>query len=104
LCRRRSIAGRVRFAAIHITVGGVQGFARFIHAAGVIERQLFAVCGGIRRRLGLATCFGFTRFQKRIAFNLFSDKFGELNIRQLQKLDRLLQLGRHHQGLALTHL
>jgi hypothetical protein len=41
-------------------------------------------------------------FEQRVLLDLGLDKIGELDIRQLQHLDRLLQLRRHYQGLALA--
>ena len=47
---------------------------------------------------------GFLRaIEQRIAFELLFDIIGEFEIRKLQQLDRLLQLRRHDQRLALPH-
>ena len=40
--------------------------------------------------------------QQRVLLDLVVHEIGELLVRQLQHLDCLLQLRRHHQGLALT--
>ena len=40
-------------------------------------------------------------FEQRVLFQLAFDVLAELDVRQLQQLDGLLQLGRHDQRLAL---
>ena len=52
----------------------------------------------IADRLGFAV----VTFQERVLFQLGFAIFGQLDVRQLQQLDRLLQLRRHDQRLALT--
>ena len=47
---------------------------------------------------------GLVALEQRIAFQLALDIFGQFEIGQLQQLDRLLQLRRHDQGLALPQL
>ena len=47
---------------------------------------------------------GLGRLEKRILLELLSDIGGELEVGQLQQLDRLLQLRRHDQGLALAQI
>ena len=42
--------------------------------------------------------------EQGVLFDLSLDKFGQLDIRQLQHLDCLLQLRGHHQRLALAQL
>ena len=42
-------------------------------------------------------------FEQRVALELVLDVGGEFDIGQLQKLDRLQELRRHHHRLALTH-
>jgi hypothetical protein len=42
--------------------------------------------------------------QQRVALKLGIDEGLKLHVRHLQQLDRLLQLGRHDQGLALADL
>ena len=44
---------------------------------------------------------GFVPLQKRVLLKLGFAIFGKLDVGRLQQLDRLLQLRRHHQGLAL---
>ena len=43
-------------------------------------------------------------FEQRVLLDLSVDKLGELKVRKLQLLDRLLQLRRHDQRLCLTQL
>ena len=47
---------------------------------------------------------GLGRLEKRVLLELLSDIGGELEVGQLQQLDRLLQLRRHDQGLALAQI
>ena len=42
--------------------------------------------------------------EERVLLELALDVGRQLEIAQLQQLDRLLQLRRHHQSLALTHI
>ena len=46
---------------------------------------------------------GIVAVQDRVLFQLLLAIFGELDVRELQQLDRLLKLGRHDQGLALAN-
>ncbi len=56
------------------------------------------------QRLVVALAFRFFRaFQQRIAFQFGFDKRNEIEIGQLQQLDRLHQLRRHHEPLARPH-
>ena len=43
-------------------------------------------------------------FEERITLKLLLDVSGEIEVRELQQLDRLLQLRRHHQMLPLAQL
>ena len=52
-----------------------------------------------RRRLGI-----FVALEQRIALEFRLDERVEFEVRQLQQPDRLLQLRRHHQLLALPEL
>ncbi len=45
----------------------------------------------------------YARSRSGIALEFVLDEGGEFEIGELQQLDRLQQLGRHHQGLSLTH-
>ena len=58
--------------------------------------------GGSAGRTAGIVCF--LALEQRIALELALDIVGEFEIRQLQQLDRLLQLRRHDQGLALLQL
>ena len=83
----------------HVVAAGLEILADPIAGLGI------ALGGGsfrLRR-------FRFTRavtvtFQQWIALELSLDIGGEVEIRELQQLDGLHQLRRHHQGLALTKL
>ena len=73
--------------------------------AGVVRRRGVALVG----RRGCARCIfrggvaraGFGAFEEGVFLKLLFDVFGQFLIRQLQQLDRLLQLRRHHQLLGL---
>jgi hypothetical protein len=58
-----------------------------------------ALGGGFARDRRLGTVAG--TLQQRIALQFLLDESRQVEIRQLQQLDRLLQLRRHDQGLAL---
>ena len=59
---------------------------------------------GFGRAVGAAAGSRLVALEQRIALELALDIFGQFEIRQLQQLDRLLQLRRHDQGLALPQL
>jgi hypothetical protein len=59
-------------------------------------------CRGCRRRAALARGAG--RFEERIALDFLGDEPLDLQVRQRQQLDRLLQLRRHHQRLGLAQV
>ena len=69
---------------------------------GVGEAQF----GGIGRRFAgdLDARLGLLALEQRVLFQLGLDIFVELLVRQLQQLDRLLQLGRDDQPLPLPNL
>ena len=69
-------------------------------ASAVIERARMAPVGA-RHRLRARRRGAVVALQQRIAFQLCSQYSASSMIRQLQQLDRLLQLRRHDQGLAL---
>jgi hypothetical protein len=78
-------------------------------AVGRIQQRriaVIAVFGGRRLGLarGLAVRRGIVSFEQRVRFELLLDESRHLDIRQLQQLDRLLQLRRHHQRLGLTQI
>jgi hypothetical protein len=85
------------FAGRGLVIGGVQVGASF-RIGRNFRRGLRGV--GLALRLVVA----FVARQQRIAFELGLDKRLELEIRQLQQLDRLLQLRRDDQSLALPKL
>ena len=82
----------------------VRGLGKIVAA----QRHIGALAGGAFRgafrrfidRRGLAV----VAFQQRIFFQLGFAIFGQFDIGQLQQLDRLLQLRRHDQRLALPQL
>ena len=65
-------------------------------AGGILVRRCRLVFRKRGVRLGVAPLLA---FQKRVRFELAFDEFGQLDVRQLQQLDRLLQLRRHHKAL-----
>ena len=75
------------------------------HVEGTVQR-VFArrLRGGrLRRRLGRLAAL-LLPLEKGVLLELPLHIGRELKIAQLQQLYRLLQLRRHHQGLALTHI
>ena len=90
--------------AIDIVGAGIER-AVGIRYPAVVETHLggvMAFSGG--RRVDLAAGLGVLALQQRIAFQLGLDEGVELEVRQLQQLDRLLELGRDDQPLALPNL
>ena len=69
-------------------------------ASGALAR-LGAGLAGAGRRL---VARWLAEFQKRVLLDLGLDEFAQFEVRQLQQLDRLLQLRRHDQRLALPKL
>ena len=69
-------------------------------AAGIGELGAFG--GRLARDRGFGTVAG--AIQQRIALQFLLDESREVEIRQLQQLDRLHQLRRHHQRLRLAEL
>jgi hypothetical protein len=59
--------------------------------------------GGGFAGLARARQFGLGALEERIPLKLGLDVGGKVELRQLQELDRLQELRRHYQGLALTH-
>ena len=72
-----------------------------LHAGTFLGAQAVAAGSDGNRLLGIA---GILAFEQGVLFELLFDKGRELDIGQLQQLDRLLQLRRHHQRLALPDL
>ncbi len=85
------------------------GIARQVPGKRAVEllRQRHRVPVGLRRN-GIGRrhrCFvgiPLAVFEQRVLLDLSLDKLGQLDIRQLQHLDCLLQLRGHHQRLALA--
>ena len=63
--------------------------------------------GGSLRRIGCERTAGLVcllALEQRVPLKLGLDEGGKLDIGELQQLDRLLQLRRHHQAVALPKL
>jgi hypothetical protein len=87
-CRIGTLAGGIVAAITAPGIVGIGKFGPFRHRlAG--HRRLGAVAGAL---------------QQRISLQFLLDKGREVEIRQLQQLDRLHQLRRHHQRLRLAEL
>ena len=69
---------------------------------GTVDRRWLSLRLGFLRRPVLA--FAFAALEQRVLFDLGLDESGQLQVGQLQHLDRLLQLRCHHQSLALAQL
>jgi hypothetical protein len=93
-----------------VAVAAARGIPLFRAVGGKLARRRLERRGGfgLQRgadRLGrgntvFAAALG--ALQQRVLFDLGIDIVGELKVRQLQHLDRLLQLRRHHQSLGLA--
>ena len=81
---------RQRVGAVSVSVKIAIG----IIAVGVVAARLSVI---------IAPVFAF-RFEQRIALQLFRDEGFDFQIGQRQQLDRLLQLRRHHQRLAVPQV
>ena len=70
--------------------------------------RVFVVAGGGRRLVGVTVArrliVGIGAGEQRVLFQLGLDKGLKLDVRQLQQFDRLLQLRRYDQTLALSKL
>ncbi len=103
---RALVAARVRPALVR---RGGPGIGRVLvrrHVGRAVQRAL-ARAG--RRLLGRRLVWRRLRalvlaLEERVLLELALDVGRKLEVAQLQQLDRLLQLRRHHQGLALTHI
>ena len=109
--RRRSRFLRRRRCAVGDTVFAVDVIVIGIEIArSVGRRRVFAQrerCVGARNSFDFARVFARTCFvalEERILFELLLDECREFDVRHLQQLDRLLQLRRHDQRLALAEL
>lgn len=103
---------RARIIRVDIAEIGVEASRDFLRAVGKLGADPLAVgltcpfrgrCirrGGLRRIRGLALALD--ALQQRIALHFRLDITRQVETRHLQKLDRLHQLRRHDQGLALT--
>ena len=81
--------------------------SRLVSSRSSIQSPLrgSSLCWRLVDRFHLAADRFFLRrpLQQRILLQLAIHIGGEVEMRQLQELDRLHQLRRHHQSLALTH-
>ena len=75
-------------------------FGRRLVAIGASRSALAALLGRLRRAVGRAAFAG--ALQQRVALELAFHIGGEIEIRELQQLDGLHQLRRHHERLALA--
>lgn len=100
-----------RGIGIDVLVLGIEGFGRvggcrlfqIEPVVGIARFARLANLGGLvfgRRRRVLR---GFFDLQKRVSLQLGFDELAELEIGKLKQADGLLQLGCHHQLLALPH-
>ena len=82
----------------------IGGIAALVAIAAGLARigELGTLSGRLARHRGFGTVTG--PLQQRIALQLLLDEGREVEIRQLQQLDRLHQLRRHHQRLRLAEL
>ena len=87
-------SGRLVVPAIDVRSGYP---LRFVLGLEAVARSL-----PVRDR-GAFAGLAFGAFEERIAFELGFDIGGKIEARKLQKLDRLQELRRHDQGLALAH-
>ena len=73
--------------------------AGLVERADVVRGRCVLLAGLVALSLTVAwgVALAFVVFQHRVFRQFFLDKGGELDIRKLQQLDRLLQLRRHHQ-------
>ncbi len=91
-------------AAPGLGVAGVVEIAFALAAGHVVPetrwpRRASATAGGLGASAGVSSAL-----EQRILLDLALDIGRELEIRQLQQLDRLLQLRRHHQRLGLPKI
>ena len=82
--------------------GHIGGFPAAVLAIAAGIGVLGAFGGRLARDRGFGTVAG--AIQQRIALQFLLDESREVEIRQLQQLDRLHQLRRHHQRLRLAEL
>ena len=92
-------------ALVKVFLGRIHCLARLMEAGIVVEVQLVAFGGALgAAAFGVIALGAFTMFEERIALDFGLYELGKFDVRQLQELDRLLQLRSHHQGLALAHV
>ena len=91
------------FIRIEIVMRGIHvgGGAEILALQRFVEPALFR--GRLGRRFALGP-LGVLAFEQRVLLEFGFDVFREFQIGKLQQLDRLLQLRRHDQGLALSQL
>ena len=87
------VVRRIHFLALREILACQRSLERFVRRLAL---DRFAFGFGARR--------AFVALQQRILLQLLFAILGKLDVRQLQQLDRLLQLRRHHQRLALADL
>ncbi len=103
--RQRRVRRGRRLAVVKIVLACIQ-IVCFREV--VARKRRFQSIGCACRGGGIVLRFNRRRvlvaIKQRISLELLLDIGGELEIGELQQLDGLLQLGRHHQGLPLAKL
>jgi hypothetical protein len=103
--RRAGSDGRLP-AIIHVVMRRlveVGGFGEIVPRQGFVGALARGIALGGSGRFAGRPSGAVVPLQDRIALQLLLAIFGQLDVRQLQQLDGLLQLRRHDQRLALTH-
>ncbi len=91
-------------APARIEVVGEPGLGREVALAAAVEAVVAPRIGRLAAGLAGLGRLDLGPLQQRVALQLGIDIGREVEMRELQKLDRLQELRRHHQGLALAHL
>ena len=103
---RQTIGRAHRLVAVELVVQ--RAFAGIRHGGG---RDHLGTVRPLGRTVRLAVCRAFAHdlrplvtVQQRVALQLLLDEGGNFQVGELQQLDGLTQLGRHHQRLRLPEL
>src|SRR5690606_32243813 len=91
--------------AVDVVGAGVEGAVGILGVA-LVEGQFgaVAVLGGLHGGFGVIGRLRILALEQRVLLELGLDEGVQLEVRQLQQLDRLLQLGRDDQPLPLPYL
>ena len=113
-CRRCAGASAGPVSWIDVVEVGIEGAGRVFDRLAEVEPLFFAAprpralptgsVPGSSDWLSAALAFWFLALEQRIALELGIDELREFHVRELQQADGLLQLGCHHQLLALSQL